>query len=405
MAEVKPKKMYTCQKCGKTLDETKFYTYKDGSKTQLCKNCLTLHIDNFDESTYLWLLQKMDVIYIPSQWNSLRDRAFAKNPHLNGMSVFGKYLSKMKLNQYNKYGFHDTEQYKKDRGIVEGAELEEKKKADEAFVEELKQKKEAGEISEAQYQTLMPTPILAAEVPQVTQDELTGGLGNKYDETQFMSEEDLPDPAAELTEDDKIYLAMKWGRTFRPNQWVSLERNYNEMMKSFDIQDADTKNTLILICKTYLKMNDAVDCGDMDGYQKLSRVYDSLRKSAKFTAAQKKEQAEDYIDSIGMLAFYCERDGGFIPRYATDIPQDKVDITLKDFENYIYKLINNDLGFGQQIETYIKKIELEKEAEKLRETEDTLSDDDIKDFYENIEKQKQEDAPVYYDDNGENEEG
>jgi hypothetical protein len=187
---------------------------------------------------------------------------------------------------------------------------------------------------------------------------------------------------------------MKWGRTFRPNEWVALERNYNEMMKSFDIQDADTINTLILICKTYLKMNDAVDCGDMDGYQKLSRVYDSLRKSAKFTAAQKKEQSEDYIDSIGMLAFYCERDGGFIPRYATDIPQDKVDITLKDFENYAYKLITNDLGFGQQIENYMKKIELEKEAEKLHE-DDTLSDDDIKDFYENIEKQKEEDAPVF----------
>ena len=64
------------------------------------------------------------------------------------------------------------------------------------------------------------------------------------------------------------------------------------MMNSFDIQDSDTTGTLILICKTYLKMNQAIDCGDMEGYGKLSRVYDSLRKSAKFTAAQKKEQKE-----------------------------------------------------------------------------------------------------------------
>ena len=41
----------------------------------------------------------MDVPYVPEEWNVLRDRAFAKNPNLTGMSVFGKYLSKMKLRQ------------------------------------------------------------------------------------------------------------------------------------------------------------------------------------------------------------------------------------------------------------------------------------------------------------------
>jgi len=34
-------------------------------------------------------------------------------------------------------------------------------------------------------------------------------------------------------------------------------------MQSFDIQDADSKNTLIFICKTDLKMNQAIDCGDV----------------------------------------------------------------------------------------------------------------------------------------------
>ena len=40
----------------------------------------------------------MDVPYIPEEWNVLRDKAYAKNPNaMNGMSVFGKYLSKMNL--------------------------------------------------------------------------------------------------------------------------------------------------------------------------------------------------------------------------------------------------------------------------------------------------------------------
>ena len=46
----------------------------------LCKKCLTMHIDNFNPDTFLWILQDMDLPYIPEEWNVLRDRAFAKNP-------------------------------------------------------------------------------------------------------------------------------------------------------------------------------------------------------------------------------------------------------------------------------------------------------------------------------------
>lgn len=54
-------------------------------------------------------------------------------------------------------------------------------------------------------------------------------------------------------------------------------------------------------------MNQALDCGDVDGFQKLSRVYDTLRKSAKFTAAQNKEQKNDFVDCIGEMVAYCEK--------------------------------------------------------------------------------------------------
>lgn len=170
------------------------------------------------------------------------------------------------------------------------------------------------------------------------------------------------------------------------------------MMNSFDIQDADTINTLILICKTNLKMNQSLDAGDIEGYQKLSKVSESLRKSAKFTAAQNKEEKNDYVDSVGELVAMCEKDG-FIPRYATDIPQDKVDLTLKDMENYLYKLVTQDLGFGQQIEDALKKIQLQKE---MNENEQTsvqdeeleaaeMIDQDYEDFYNSIEEQKMKD--------------
>jgi hypothetical protein len=70
-----------------------------------------------------------------------------------------------------------------------------------------------------------------------------------------MDESLLPDPAASLTEEDKIAMAMKWGKLYRPDEWVALERDYVNMKNSFDIQDADSENTLILLCKTNLKAN------------------------------------------------------------------------------------------------------------------------------------------------------
>lgn len=385
---------FTCEKCYKTMNENQFYTYKDGRKTEMCKKCMTMHIDNFNPDTFLWLLEKMDVPYIPEEWNVLRDRAYMKDPaKMNGMSVFGKYISKMKLKQWKQYGWADTEKLR--------AQSEERMKRDaaerEAAEAKLKQDFEEGKISEAEYKTLTSTETQHANEKMFGNMPAQYGVpgNNFYDENSFMSEDELVDPAAELTQEDKLYLAMKWGRLYKPSEWIELEKHYNEMMNSFDIQDADTKSTLILLCKTDLKMNQAIDAGDVDGFQKLSRVSDSLRKSAKFTAAQNKEQKSDYVDSVGELVAMCEREG-FIPRFCTDIPQDKVDKTLKDMNNYLYKLVTQDLGFGQQIEDSLKKIQLQKEMNDAEislddDIDDELIDQDYEDFYEEIKDQKTKD--------------
>ena len=212
------------------MDEIQFYTYKDGRKTELCKKCLTLHIDNFDEATYLWLLEKMDVPYVPEEWNVLRDKAYAKDPRkMNGMSVFGKYLSKMKLKQWKDYSWADSARLQ-----ALNAEKREGRAAEFAELDAMyREQFEKGEISEAQYKTLTSTPG-RNEFESFAQQPFFGN-DNPFNETQFMDESELEDPAAELTADDKIFLAMKWGRLYQPREWVELERMYREMTESFDI--------------------------------------------------------------------------------------------------------------------------------------------------------------------------
>lgn len=382
-----------CEKCHKEMEDTNFYTYKNGTKTELCKKCLTMHINAFDETTFLWVLEKMDLPYIPAEWNSLRDKDYQKKGEAKFKSdaVFGKYLSKMKLNQWNKYGWEDGP-----RLIAEGeqklAELAEMNAEKDAFYRE---KFENGEISEAEFKTLTSTP--AQRQAALTGPSANPYLGpdNPFNENNFFREEDLPSAGTDLTDEDKIYLAMKWGRLYKPDEWIELEKTYNEMMNSFDIQDADTINTLILICKTNLKANQAIDNGDIEGFQKLTKVSEGLRKSAKFTAAQNKEGKSDYVDSIGELVRICEQDG-FIPRFPTDIPQDKVDLTLQDMQGYLYKLVTQDLGFGQQIEDSLKKIMIQKEMNDAadQDIDIELQDEDFIAFEEEKERQKDIDADL-----------
>ena len=84
--------------------------------------------------------------------------------------------------------------------------------------QEAKEKFDNGEISEAEYKTLLTASTKHKDAPAVAVPvgQLPGSVG--FDESQFMTEDELGDPGAELTQDDKIFLAMKWGRLYKPSE-------------------------------------------------------------------------------------------------------------------------------------------------------------------------------------------
>ena len=383
----------TCIKCKRTLADTKFYTYKDGAKCELCKDCLTMHIDNWDPETFLWILEKFDLPYIESEWNILRDRAYAKDPHkMTGLSVIGKYISKMKLKQFKNYTWADSDRLNQEANVrlqmmggSAGTEEEQ---------EHIKEAYENGEISEAQYKTYIQTTAPEPRFEQISGQikEVGGG---------FPQDVELIDVGADLTTEDKVYLAMKWGKMYSAADWVALEKMYNDFQNSFDIQDAATDKTLMFICKTSLKMDQALDIGDFDTYQKLSKVYDAQMKSSKFTAAQNKDEKTKQFDAIGELVAYCEKTKGAIPEYVIDTPIDIVDKVIDDLQTYTRNLITSDSGLAQQIEEYIKKREradeqrAAKEAAKAKGLDHIELDDDATvEYKESVAQQIEEDRAL-----------
>ena len=368
-----------CKTCNRTMDQNQFYQtlrldkYPDGFLPE-CKKCVTRHVDNWDPKTYLWILEDIDVPYIEEEWTTLLDR-YAKDPKkTTGMTILGRYLSKMRMKQFNEYRWADTERLRQE--------------ADAKKAEVMARQGYSGEDIENAINTgTMP------EKPAEFQTE-TSAAPIDLNEPEFFSDD--------LTEEDKKYLTIKWGKAYRPYEWVQLEKLYQEMMAAFDIVTPAHEDYLKLICKTSLKCHQLVDLGDIEGFQKMAKVYDSLMKSAKFTAAQNKAESGEYVSAIDEFILMCEREG-FIPRYYIDEPKDKPDETLADLRNYTHRLVTEEMNLGNLIENAARTMAREEAKEEDEDTtdiddldleqveEEVLNDNDFISHYNFIEEEQAED--------------
>ena len=379
---------YYCEKCNKTMNADQFYSsnnlekYPNEGKLNQCKKCITMHVDNWNPDTYLWILQEIDVPYIPDEWNKLMATYAKDKSKVTGISIIGRYLSKMKLKQFKDYRWKDNEFLQE----LNNSKIEQTMKRQGYDAQAITQA-----ITKATFD--MPTGELAEPIHQEVDNEEP--IEDYFANQSGASESDFDD---ELTEEDRLYLRLKWGKAYRPEEWVRLEQLYNEMMDSYDIQTAGHVDTLKLICKTSLKANQLIDIGDVDGFQKMSKVYDSLMKSGKFTAAQNKAETGEFIDSISELVEICEKEG-FIPRYYSENPMDKVDETLADLKGYTRSLVIEEMNLGNLIENAVKEMARQEAKEEDEDVEDELNleeiealkDEDFEDYNEFIEEESESD--------------
>ena len=369
---------YYCEKCNKTMKADQFYgsnnlaKYPEG-KLKQCKQCITIHVNNFDPDTYLWILQECDVPYVPEEWNKLLLSYGQDRSKLTGMTILGRYLSKMKLKQYKDYRWEHN-QHLQDIANKKIEETMLRQGYDRVQIDEAINKATItlpeGEIAE---------PVYAAPALPVDETE-------DYFAAQAGAADDFVD---DLTDEDRTYLRLKWGKTYKPEEWIRLEQLYEEMMASYDIQGAGHIDTLKLVCKTSLKANQLIDIGDIEGFQKMQKAYDSLMKAGKFTAAQNKAESGEYVDSISELVELCEKQG-YIERFYVDDPNDKVDATIKDMQRYTKTLIEEETNLSNLIEQAIKQNLKEDESatedsdeiifDDIDEVERELSDEDFAEF-------------------------
>ena len=384
---------FFCDKCHKTIRADEFYGSNNTEKypkrkLSQCKKCVTMHVDNWNPDTYLWILQDCDVPYVPEEWYKLLEKYGKDKTKITGMTVLGRYLSKMKLKQYGDYRWKDTEYLQE----LQNHKTEEAMKA---------QGYSASEISKVVNEQRVVIPEGGCEEPVYPQAPpiQDWGQADYFAEQSGVSNSDL---VIDLTDEERRMLLLKWGKTYKPEEWIKLEQLYQEMEESYEIQGAGHEDTLKLVCKTSVKANQLLDIGDVDGAQKMLKMYDGLMKSGKFTAAQNKAESGEYLNSIAELVTICEKEG-FIPRFYTDGPKDRVDETLLDFKNYTHSLVVEEMNLGNLIENAVKQMAIEENKEEDEDSEeeelnydnlDELKDEDFEEYSEFLEEEELSDEEL-----------
>ena len=384
---------YFCNTCKRTMRADEFYgsnnleKYPNG-KLNTCKKCITMRVDNWDPETFVWILQECDVPWIPDEWNKLLATYGKDKTKVTGTTIIGRYLSKMKLKQFRDYRWKDTQFLQ---------ELADHKK-EEAMKRQGYGAAEIAQVLMESRETIpegdVPIPDISTPPPQMQ--------NNMYSGEDYFDDGSDDELTKDLTDEDKLYLRLKWGKAYKPEEWVRLEQLYQEMSQSYDIQGAGHEDTLKLVCKTSLKSNQLLDIGDVDGAQKMIKMYDGLMKSGKFTAAQNKAENGEFLDSISEFVVLCEKEG-FIPRFYTEKPNDKVDETLMDLKGYTHDLVVEEMNLGNLIENAVKEMAMQEAKEEDEDIDDdltleeinTLHDEDFAAFNDFIEDEEEADEHTF----------
>lgn len=377
-----------CEVCHRVLKKINFYQtrnydkYPDGYLHK-CKKCLTVTVNNWKPSTFLHILQEIDVPYIPKEWNSLLNKYGLDPRKTTGTTILGRYLSKMKLRQYDGEKFKDTEKYVRDDNEQRKVFLQQVRSAskglesltDEDLENTLVEKPE----EENNWDKLDIDFTVGSYEQELTNTDDNATISNDcykpaeipagFGQTPTINYEE------ELTSEEQKYLIFKWGKSYSLEDLVRMETLYQETAESFDVSNPNHKDYLKKICKASLQLDRSLDYGDSDSAAKYSRMYDMMNKSAKFTAAANKTEKEEFIGSVGELVAVCEKEG-FIPRFHNEEQKDIVDKTLEDMNNYVEKLISNEMNLSDLIESAIQMIAVE-EAKQRESEDEELTDEEL----------------------------
>lgn len=193
-----------------------------------------------------------------------------------------------------------------------------------------------------------------------SEDYISLGWGDYFRQYKRLKEvglleEELPEIR------DKRYkdLRRKWGENYDDEELNHLEDLYRGLMNTQNINGALQIDQAQKLCKLSLEIDARIRAGDKD-VDKFMSSYDKIIKSAEFTPKNAKNATD--FDSFAEVAYWLEKRGRQ-NRFYDNVTRDVLDETLKNIENYNYRLYINEGGIGEEITERIRALNNANELE------------------------------------------
>lgn len=315
-----------CPTCRKTLDEKNFFKTRRTDKHPAgilpeCKTCISLKVDDTDVLTFLPYLKEIDLPYMPGKWRELVQKKPA-----GGASILGKYVSMMRMNQYKKYFWRDTENLVEEERSALMAAFRQDEMSETEAEQAVERTQSLSDIQGVQMRTMTNTPPAAAMYGLTPETSKYG-----------------------LTQEEIDEYKLRWGEDYSEDQFLQLEQLFSDMCDAYLIQDPIAISNAKMICKLTVKMNRFLDIDDVESSSKISRQLDTFIKTANLAPVQQKDRQQTTF-AISQLAFLVEREGGFIPEFYIEQPNDKIDQILADMQSYTEHLVRGESNIAEMVE-------------------------------------------------------
>ena len=146
-------------------------------------------------------------------------------------------------------------------------------------------------------------------------------------------------------------LIIKFGRGYSEEQYMQMEKFYDDMIHSRNIDTPEHKKLLIIMCRLQTKIDIALENDDITTFEKLHKQYQDLIKNSGFRPIDKTaSDVASGIRTFSQIFAEVEKDG-FITPNLLNYEQDIVDRSIQYLLNYQLKLMNQQTLASPPVDT------------------------------------------------------
>jgi len=142
------------------------------------------------------------------------------------------------------------------------------------------------------------------------------------------------------TEDGKVIsldkdIALKFGSGFTNMEYLQMEKFYADMDSTHDINTPQLRKQLIYLCKLQIKMDRALESEESGDFKKYNDAYEAILRSSALAPKDRKNSSEQSGMRSFSAIFEEVEKSGFVEPYPIEENMDLVDVSMREYINYV----------------------------------------------------------------------